>query len=93
MSLFKTKTGKHNEEEFDMARQAFPADCTPLIHAYFMRGNIPNDKRHRKDLNSRWDFQDKLSELGHCHTEYSSIENLQLQLRRQLEKLMDSGKI
>jgi transposase len=44
-------------------------------------------------LNSLWAFQDKLSKLGHYHTQYISIEDLQLQFRRQLDKLIEEDKI
>lgn len=34
LSLFKTKTGKFTEEEFDVAHQAFMQRKNPLIYTY-----------------------------------------------------------
>jgi hypothetical protein len=93
VSLFKIKTGKFTEEEFDVAHQAFKASGRPLIYTYFMQANVPNHKSMREALSSLWRFQEKLSDLGHYHTEYTSIEDLQLQFRKQLDLLIADGKI
>jgi hypothetical protein len=93
VSLFKIKTGKFTEEEFDVAHQAFKASGRPLIYTYFMQANVPNHKSMREALGSLWRFQEKLSDLGHYHTEYTSIEDLQLQFRKQLDLLIADGKI
>jgi hypothetical protein len=47
----------------------------------------------REDLNSLWDFQKKLKDLGHYPTHYTSIEDLKLQFQQQLDTLIDEGKI
>jgi hypothetical protein len=93
LSLFKTKTGKYTEEEFDTAHRAFKDSGKPLIYTYFMKNIIPTDKRLREDLISLWNFQDKLSGLGHYHTHYTSIEDLKLQFQQQLGKLIKEGKL
>jgi hypothetical protein len=93
VSLFKTKTGKFTEEEFDVAHQAFKASGRPLIYTYFMQTEVPNHKSMREALASLWRFQDKLSDLGHYHTQFTSIEDLKLQFRQQLDLLIDEGKI
>ena len=93
LSLFKTKTGKYTEEEFDAAHRAFKDSGKPLIYTYFMKTIIPNDKRLREDLISLWNFQEKLSGLGHYHTHYASIEDLKLQFQQQLDKLIEEGKL
>jgi hypothetical protein len=93
LSLFKTKTGKYTEGEFDAAHRAFKDSGKPLIYAYFMRTITPNDKRLREDLISLWNFQDKLSGLGHYHTHYKGIEDLKLQFQIQLDKLIEEGKL
>ena len=93
LSLFKTKTGKYTEEEFDAAHRAFKDSGKPLIYTYFMNTNVPNDKRLREDLISLWNFQDKLSGLGHYHTHYTSIEDLNIQFQKQLDKLIEEGKL
>jgi hypothetical protein len=93
VSLFKTKTGKYTEEEFDAAYKAFQQSGKPLIYTFFREAQIPADKRHRNGLISLWDFQEKLSSLGHFHTKYSSTEDLQLQFKRQLDRLMEERKL
>ena len=49
--------------------------------------------RLQKDLNSRWDFEEKLKTLGHYPTYYTSIEDLKLQFQQQLNKLIEAGQI
>jgi hypothetical protein len=93
VSLFKAKTGKYTEEEFDAAHRAFKDSGKPLIYTYFMEANIPNDKRLRENLMSLWSFQDKLSELGHCLTHYISIEDLKLKFQLQFDKSIEERKI
>ncbi|MFM6175923.1 MAG: hypothetical protein ACKPB4_27965, partial [Sphaerospermopsis kisseleviana] len=93
VSLFKTKTGKFTEEEFDVAHQAFQSSGKPLIYAYFMNANVSTHKDNREALNSLWRFRERLAELGHYHTQCASIEDLQLQFRKQLDLLIAAGKI
>jgi hypothetical protein len=93
VSLFKTKTGKYTAEEFDIAHTAFRDSGKPRIYTYFMQANIPIDKRLQKDLNSRWDFEEKLKNLGDYPTYYTSIEDLKLQFQQQLDKLIEAGQI
>jgi hypothetical protein len=93
ISLFKTKTGKYTEEEFEVAHTAFKNYGKPQIYTYFMQANIANDRQMRNNLISLWNFQDKLTNLGHYHTNYTSIEDLKLQFQQQLDKLIDDGKI
>jgi Leucine-rich repeat (LRR) protein len=93
VSLFKTKTGKYTAEEFDVAHTAFRDSGKPRIYTYFMQANIPIDKRLQKDLNSRWDFEEKLKNLGHYPTYYTSIEDLKLQFQQQLNTLIEAGQI
>lgn len=93
VSLFKMKTGKYTAEEFDVAYTAFRDSGKPWIYTYFMQANITIDEQLRKDLNSRLDFEDKLKNLGHYPTYYTSIEDLKLQFQKQLNKLIDEGQI
>jgi hypothetical protein len=93
VSLFKTKTGKFTEEEFNVAHEAFLTNKKPLIYTFFMKTNISNSSKNRAALNSLWDFQQKLSDLGHFYTEYESIPDLKLRFRGQLEMLRAEGKI
>ena len=58
-----------------------------------MQANVTNNNQMRESLTSLWNFQDKLSELGHYSTEYTSIKDLLLQFQAQLEKLIEEDKI
>jgi internalin A len=87
VSLFKTKTGKYTAEEFDVAWKRFQATGRPHIYTYFRKATVSTSARHRNDLMSLWDFQEKLGDLGHFYTEYESIDGLQKQFRDQLDKL------
>ena len=93
VSLFRTKTGKYTEEEFEVAHRAFMETGAPLIFTFFEEVQGSYAKKHRADLESLWDFQDKLSDFGHFHTEYKGIEHLNLKFRDQLYKLMAEGKL
>ena len=93
VSLFKTKTGKYTEEEFDVAHTAFKDSGKPLIYTYIMQAHGPYDMRMQGDLNSLWDFQKKLRDLGHYPTHYTSIEDLKLQFQQQLDKLIEEDKL
>ncbi|MET0069673.1 MAG: COR domain-containing protein [Candidatus Thiodiazotropha sp.] len=87
VSLFKTKTGKYTEEEFDVARQSFLETGKPLIYTYFRKASVSTSARNRSDLISLWNFQQKLNDLGHFHTEYESTDGLQKHFRDQLDKI------
>jgi hypothetical protein len=93
VSLFKTKTGKYTAEEFNIAHTAFRDSGKPRIYTYIMQAHGPYDMRLREDLNSRWDFEEKLKNLGHYPTYYTSIDNLKLQFQQQLNKLIEAGQI
>jgi hypothetical protein len=87
VSLFKTKTGKYTEEEFDVAHRTFQATGKPLIYTYFLKATVSTSPSNRDDLISLWDFQNRLEELGHFFTEYESIAELKGHFRDQLDKL------
>lgn len=93
VSLFKTKTGKYTEEEFLAAHRAFQCFGRPLIYTYFMQADVSNDKSQKEALNSLWSFQEQLSNLGHYYTNYSSVDNLLLHFRGQLDKLLNLKKL
>jgi Leucine-rich repeat (LRR) protein len=93
VSLFKTKTGKYTAEEFDIAHTAFRDSGKPRIYTYIMQVDGPYDMRLRGDLNSRWDFEEKLKNLGHYPTYYTSNEDLKLQFQQQLNTLIEAGQI
>jgi len=87
VSLFFTKTGKFTEEEFDAAYGQFKKSRKPLVYTFFKNAEIKTGEARRDDLNSLWEFQDKLKELGHFYTTYDNIEHLKRQFRDQLDKL------
>lgn len=93
VGLFKTKTGQYSKEEFEVAHKSFKTTGKPIIYTYFRRSEVPNDRCLRKDLNSLWDFQEKLSDLGHYYTEYNNMQDLLLQFGRQLDQLIDDNRI
>ena len=88
LGLFKTKIGQYTAEEFHVAYRSFKKTGRPLIYTFFMSSEVGTDPKNRSSLSSLWDFQDELSKLGHYYTKYCSIHDLQLQFRRQLDKLI-----
>ena len=93
VSLFKTKTGKYTEEEFDVAHQTFQETGKPMIYTYFRETNVSASASNRQALMSLWDFQDKLKKLKHFQTEYESIDGLQKHFRDQLDMLRDDNRL
>jgi internalin A len=93
LSLFKTKTGTFTEEEFNVAYEKFKTSGRPLIYTYFIQPAVIADESMRRALTSLWDFKEKLKNLGHYPTECTSIEDLKLQFRTQLDLLINEGKI
>ncbi len=91
VSLFKTKTGKYTEEEFEVAHKTFQETGKPLIYTYFQKATVSTSESNRKALMSLWDFQSKLKKLDHFYTEYESIDGLQKHFRDQLDILRDEG--
>ena len=92
LSLFKTKTGRYTEEEFDAAHSIFKAKKKPLIYTYFKKEQIDIDSI-TEEINTLLAFKKKLSRLGHYPTHYTSIEDLKLQFQQQLDKLIEEGKL
>jgi hypothetical protein len=93
VSLFRTKTGKYTEEEFDAAHQAFKDKRKPLIYTFFKDAQISTGSANQQDLKSLWAFKEKLQELGHFWKEYDSTEHLKLLFRDQLDKIFEQEKI
>jgi hypothetical protein len=92
LALFKTKTGEYTEEEFDVAHQAFIGHNKPQIYTLFRDSQV-STSADRDDLMSLWAFQDKLTELEHFWTRYQDTDGLKLQVRDQLEKLIDQDRL
>ncbi len=91
VSLFSTKTGKYTEEEFDVAHRQFKSSGKPLIYTFFKDTEVKTLSAPREDLQSLWAFQDKLKALEHFYDQYDSIEDLKLQFRGQIDKLLERG--
>jgi hypothetical protein len=89
--LFFAKVGKYTEEEFDAAFQRFKATNKPFIFTYFKDAPVSPAALNLSDLSSLRDFQQKLKDLGHYQTNYNTIEDLQYQFNRQLDKLAAKG--
>jgi internalin A len=85
--LFFTKAGAFTEEEFDAAYGQFKASGKPRIFTFFKNAAIMTGDDREDDLTSLWRFKKKLKDLGHFHTTYTSIEDLKLQFRDQLDRL------
>jgi Leucine-rich repeat (LRR) protein len=92
VSLFKTKTGKCTEEEFDVAHERFKAKQKPFIYTYFKNAQI-DLANITEEIFTLLAFKKKLSRLGHYHTHYTSIEDLKLQFQTQLDQLIEEGKL
>ncbi|MGA2133972.1 MAG: COR domain-containing protein, partial [Bryobacteraceae bacterium] len=85
--LFFTKTGKFTDEEFEVAHRQFRASGRPSIYTFFKDAEVKIGNAREEDFNSLWAFQKKLDQLGHFRTKYTSIEDLKLKFRDQLDKL------
>jgi hypothetical protein len=89
VSLFSTKTGKFTEEEFDTAHQQFKDTGKPLIYTFFKDTAVNVNTIQESDLLSLLKFKQRLKDLGHFYTPFSSSEDLKLRFRDQLAKLLD----
>lgn len=86
--LVHNKVGKYTSEEFEKAFGQFSETNKPFIFTYF---KTPYTTQNREDLQSLWAFEDKLKELKHFKTEYTSIEGLREHFGNQLDKLENNG--
>lgn len=87
VSLFFTKVGKFTREEFEKAFGEFRNTGKPLIYTYFKQVLI-NIEVADADNNSRLEFEEQLKILGHYRTVYTDINDLKLQFKMQLDKLL-----
>ena len=92
VSLFKTKTGRYTEAEFDAAHEAFLSTKKPLIYTYFKEALIGTSSIG-DEITTLLNFKKKLKRLRHYHTEYENIQDLQLKFREQLTLLLQSNRI
>ena len=86
VGLFSTNVGRFVGQEFDAALREFRDKKRPHIFVYFKDADV---KIHRDDLTLLMALQGKLSHLHHFWQTYKSIDHLKLQLRRELERLVE----
>ena len=84
--LFATKVGPYTREEFETAFGTFQETNRPLIFTYFKTAAVELGTISREDIQSLWDFQDRLNELEHFSAKYENSDNLIQQFQGQLEK-------
>jgi len=87
--LFLTKVGKFTEEEFDVAYSQFKDSGKPYIYTFFKEATVHIGNMRVEDIISLDAFKKKLGALGHFYTSYKSIDDLKLQFRNQLDKLLE----
>ena len=93
ISLFKTKVGRFTKEEFEVAYRNFLESEKPrYIYTYFRDDQISLSEINLEDLINLNAFKNKLGELGHFYTSYTSTEDLTRQLKIQLDKIIDNYK-
>ncbi len=88
--LFFTKVGKYTEEEFDKAFSRFKATSKPKVFTYFKNAPVLTGNLN-EDIISLLQFKNKLFQLGHYITTYTSIDDLKFQFDQQLDKLTSDG--
>jgi len=79
--------GKYTLEEFETAFGQFKKTGKPLIYTYFKNAEISTEEI-TDEINSLLNFRKKISDLGHYRTIYKSTEDLQLQFKKQLDRIL-----
>jgi formylglycine-generating enzyme required for sulfatase activity len=87
--LFATKVGQFTREEFETAFGKFQKSKTPWIYTYFKKVKADFDEIPREDIESVWDFKDRLKNLGHFWTKYDNIDGLTNHFYGQMEKYVE----
>ncbi len=82
-----SKVGLYTKEEFETGYDQFLKTGNPLIYTYFQYPRIDEGDRTREEVNSIFDFEDRLKQLKHFKTIFKSVEYLQLKFSEQLDKL------
>jgi formylglycine-generating enzyme required for sulfatase activity len=83
--LFATKVGRYTREEFETAFGQFQESGKPWVYTYFKTAPVRLSDIPPEDIQSLWDFQRRLKELGHFQTTYENSDDLENQFNRQLE--------
>ncbi len=87
ISLFFKKVGKYTAEEFETAFGQFKEKGKPLVYTYFKESHV-NISQINAEINSKFEFEEKLASLGHFKTIYKNIDDLKNQFRMQLDKIL-----
>ncbi|MFT5892219.1 MAG: internalin A, partial [Dokdonia sp.] len=87
VSLFFTKVGKFTLEEFETAFGQFKETGRPLVYTYFKNALVSMEDIS-DEIQSMLDFREKLKDLGHFRTIYKNTEDLKLQFKIQLDKIL-----
>jgi hypothetical protein len=88
ISLFFTKVGIFTAEEFKNAYDQFIKSGKPLVYTYFKDEPIDMTRTTQSEINTRFDFEKILTNLGHFPTKYKNIDDLKYQFKKQLEKVL-----
>jgi Leucine-rich repeat (LRR) protein len=88
LSLFYTRAGKYTQEEFETALSSFKATGSPKIYTYFKDAPINMGDIDDKVL-SLLAFKKRLEELEHFPTHYTDINDLKVQIKRQIEYILE----
>ena len=92
ISLFATKVGQYTREEFETAYQNFKAGgATQYIYTYFKNAQINTNNMNLEELSKLDQFKKYLGAEGHFYDTFDTKEHLLLQLKTQLDKLLDKG--
>jgi hypothetical protein len=87
VALFHTKAGTYTLEEFNTAWKRFKSTQTPIIYTYFKHTNPAQDTGNTVE-ESLIAFKKALEGTGHFPTHYENIQDLKLQLKLQLERIL-----
>ncbi|WP_373496723.1 hypothetical protein [Aquiflexum sp.] len=86
LMLFFTKVGEFTNQEFEAALDQFKKDGKPLIYTYFKEAYISTGSIDNEII-SMLDFKNKLRDLNHYVSVYTSVEDLKWKFNKQLEKI------
>ncbi len=90
ISLFATKVGQYTQEEFETAYQNFKkGGTTQYIYTYFKNAQISTRTMNIEQLSKLDQFKKYLSTEGHFYDNFDDMNDLKLQLKTQLDKIID----
>lgn len=86
LMLFFIKVGEFTNQEFEAALNQFQVYGKPLIYTYFKEAYISTGSIDNEVI-SMLEFKNKLRDLKHYVSVYTSIEDLKWKFNKQLEKI------